>query len=218
MRGMAVALIVMMVGAALLAGLAAADRRVMFDPALLRGDYRCSWDASQKPGPVSEDIEGWFSLPLRRVNEPSLYRQAQAEPFRETLRLTFSPAFAEPVVVRLDDLHGAHPRLTATRYEGQVVSTADNRIVRDLSDDEARGLRSLVMSTGVLSLSPDSCLSGMHGVIYIIEAAGPDGYRFINRWGIAEGPVYEVANAMYRLTGWPNGEEGPDRHAAWAAM
>ena len=140
MRGMAVALIVMAVGAALLAGLAAADRRVMFDPALLRNDYPCSWDASQKPEPLWDSIEGWISLPLRRLNEPSLYLQAQTEPSRETLRLTFVPAFAEPVVVRVDDLQGTNPRLTANRYLGEVTPTAGNRLVRDLSEDEVRGL------------------------------------------------------------------------------
>lgn len=106
------------------------------------------------------------------------------------------------------------PRLTAVRYQGQVAATAGNTLTRFLSADDVRPLRLLLASTDVLSLPPDSCLSGVDGVVYLIEATGPDGYRFINRWGVEDGPVYEVANEMYRLTGWPNGPQGLDRQRA----
>jgi len=214
MRGLAVALIVMTLGAAVLAGALGSERSGHFDPALSRRNYPCSWDPSQNPEPLWPDFESWFGAALRGANEPSLYRQAQADPSKETLRLTFLPSFTDTLIVRIDDLHGPRPRLTAVRYQGQVIATAGNTLTRYLSQDDVRPLRSLVASTDVLSLSPDSCLTGVDGVIYLIEAAGPDGYHFINRWGIAEGPVYDVANEMYRLTGWPNGPQGPDRQRA----
>lgn len=214
MRGIAVVLIAMTIGAALLAGAMATERSRYFDPDLTRRDYPCSLDPTQKPEPLWPDFDSWFGGPLRGANEPSLYRQAQTAPSTQSLRLTFLPSFSDPLIVRIDGLQGPEPRLTATRYQGQVVPTSDNTLIRNLSADEVRPLRSLVASTEILSLLPDSCLSGLDGVIYLIEASGPDGYRFINRWGVDNGPVYEVANEMYRLTGWPNGPQGPDRQRA----
>lgn len=213
-RGIAIVLITLMLAAALLAGTMATGRSSHFDPALMQHDYPCSWDPSQKPEPLWPDFDHWFGAPLRGTNEPSLFRQAQTEPSKVTLRLTFLPSFSDPLIVRIDDLHGARPRLTANRYQGQVFTTKDNRLIRTLTTDEVLPLRSLLVSTQVLSLPPDSCLTGPDGVIYLIEATGPDGYRFINRWGVGEGPVYDVANEMYRLTGWPNGPQGPDRERA----
>lgn len=214
MRGIAVALIGLMLGAALLAGTMAAGRSDHFDPELTRRDYPCSLDPTQEPEPLWPDLDNWFGAPLRGANEPSLYRQARTEPSKETLRFTFLPSFTDPIIVRIDDLPGPRPRLTAVRYQGQVAATAGNTLTRYLSADDVRPLRLLLASTDVLSLPPDSCLSGVDGVVYLIEATGPDGYRFVNRWGIEDGPVYEVANEMYRLTGWPNGPQGPDRQRA----
>ena len=214
MRGIAVVLIAMTMGAALLAGTMAAERSDHFDPDLTRGDYPCSLDPTQPPEPLWPDFEEWFGGPLRGANEPSLYRQSQTDPSTQTLRLTFLSSFGDPLIVRIDGLEGPEPRLTAIRYQGQVLATYDNTLTRNLSADEVRRLRSLVASTEILSLLPDSCLSGLDGVIYLIEASGPGGYHFINRWSVDSGPVYEVANEMYRLTGWLNGPQGPDRQRA----
>jgi len=214
MRGIAVVLIAMVIGTALLAGTMAAGQSDHFDPDLTRRDYPCSLDPTQAPEPLWPDFDNWFGGPLRATNEPSLYRQAQAAPSTQSVRLTFLPSFSDPLIVRIDDLQGAQPRLTAIRYQGQVVVTSDNTFTRNLTPDEVRPLRSLMASTDILSLLPDSCLSGVDGVIYLIEASGPDGYHFINRWSVDDGPVYEVANEMFRLTGWPNGPQGPDRQRA----
>ena len=214
MRGIAVVLIAMTIGAALLAGAMAAERSEHFDPELTRRNYPCSLDPTQEPEPLDAEFDSLFGGPLRGANEPSLYQQAQIAPSQQSLRFTFLPAFSDPLIVRIDDLQGPRPRLTAIRYQGQVVATPDNSLVRNLKADEVRPLRSLVASTNVLSLLPDSCLTDIDGVIYLLEASGPEGYRFINRWGVLDGPVYEVANEMYRLTGWPNGPQGPDRQRA----
>jgi len=206
MRGIAVVLIAMTIGAALLAAAMAAERSDHFDPDLKRRDYPCSWNPSLKPEPLWPEFDSWFGAPLRGTNEPSLYRQAQTAPWRQSLRLTLLPSLGETLIVRIDDLHGSEPRLTAIRYQGQVKSTPGNTFTRGLTADEVQPLRSLLRSTDILSLPPDSCLSGIDGVVYLIEASGPDGYHFINRWSVVDGPVYDVANEMLRLAGWRNGK------------
>ncbi|PZO01694.1 MAG: hypothetical protein DCF28_09610 [Alphaproteobacteria bacterium] len=162
---------------------------------------------------MDPEFDNWFGGPLRRADEPSLFRKSNAKTSPMTIRLTFIPSWSEPLIVRIDDVHGSQPRLTAFRDEGQVRPTAANKLTRDLSREDVASVRAILASTNILSLQPDSCLSGPDGVIYLIEVTGPDGYRFINRWGISEGPVYDLANQMYRLTGWANGSQGPDRQA-----
>ena len=210
MRGLGVGLTVLVLAFALVAGLLASRREGFFDPVLYRTSYPCSLEAREAPGPLDPEIESWFAAPLRRVGERPLWN-AKTDG-RTTLRFTFLPAFVEPVIVRIDDLYGASPRLTATRHVDQVhVKAGPDHLVRDLSQDEAAPLIALISNSAVLDLAPDSCISGVDGVVYLIEANGPGGYRFINRWSVEEGAVYDLANAMYRLTGWPNGRQGPDR-------
>jgi len=210
MRGLGVGLTVLVIAVALSAGLIASKREYFFDPSLYQNDYPCSLSDREPSGPLDDYIESWFAAPLRVAGERPLYLQDSSR--KTTLRFTFLPAFVDPVIVRIDDLYGDNPRLTATRYVGQVhVEAGANHLVRDLSRDELAPIVSLIKNSTVLDLPPDSCLSGADGVVYLIEAQGPDGYRFINRWAVEEGAVYDLANAMYRLTGWPNGRQGPDR-------
>lgn len=210
MRGLGVGLTVLVIGFALAAGLLASKRESYFDPALYRTNYPCSFEARDGSRPLDPEIESWFASPLRNAGERPLYN-AKIDG-KTTLRFTFVPSFVEPLVVRIDDLYGQSPRLTATRYVGQVhMKEGPDHLVRDLSHEEAASIIALISNSAVLDLPPDSCLSGVDGVVYLIEANGPDGYRFINRWAVEEGAVYDLANAMYRLTGWPNGRQGPDR-------
>lgn len=211
-RGVAIFLVFFVVAAALFAGGISSRGKPYFDPGLGQGSYPCTLDPDPaKRGPLDGDIEGWFSEPLRKVDEPSLYFEKPAGD-TTTLRFAFMPSFTAPVIVRIDDLYGDRPRLTATRVKDQVIiREGSDRMTRDLSKAELEPLKTFLASTRVLNLPPDSCLSGIDGVIFLIEASGPDGYRFINRWGVTEGPVYDLGNLMFRLTGWPNGEQGPDR-------
>lgn len=210
MRGLGVGLTVLAIAFALFAGLLASKRESYFDPVLYRTNYPCSVEARETPRPLDPEIESWFAGPLRGAGERPLYN-AKANG-KTTLRFTFLPAFVEPVIIRIDDLYGQSPRLTATRYVGQVhMKAGPNHLIRDLSNEEVAPIIALISNSAALDLPPDSCLSGIDGVIYLIEANSPDGYRFINRWAVEEGAVYDLANAMYRLTGWPNGRQGPDR-------
>ncbi|MBB5744474.1 hypothetical protein [Brevundimonas variabilis] len=214
MRGIVIVLAAVLIAGALLAGMLASQRRALFDPALSRDDYPCSWPGADHSGPLDPEFDSWFGGPLRRADEPSLFRKSNARTSATTIRFTFLPSSSAPIVVRIDDVYGPQPRLTAFRDEGQVKPSAGSKQTRVLASSEVAPLRAALASTDILTLEPDSCLSGPDGVIYLIEVAGPDGYRFINRWGVTEGPVYDLANQMYLLTGWANGPQGPDRQDA----
>lgn len=209
-RGMALLLGLMVLAITLFVAYVLVPRQGdYFNPALSRNDYPCSLSSSINAGPLDPFFDEWFSKPLRDVGEPSLFRSS---PPRETttIRFTFLPAFVEPVIVRVDDLYGERPQLTAYRVLGQVRPAPDRNLHRGLRPEEARGLRDFIATSRVLEEQPDSCLSGLDGAVYLIEANGPGGYRFINRWGVGDGSVYELGNLMFALTGWPNGPQGPD--------
>jgi len=194
--------------AALVAGHAASRKTTFFDPGLQKQAYPCSWLTDWDPQPLNPDLEDWLAAPLRAVDEPSLYRQPPTDG-TTTLRFTFIPSFSPAIVMRIDDLHGSRPRFTATRVLGQIrLVLGSNRQIRDLSPSEVQPIIDHVGRSEVLDLMPDSCITGIDGSISIIESAGPEGYKFINRWGASHGPVHELGWLMYQLTGWPEGDQG----------
>lgn len=207
-RGLALVLAFVVMGLALLTT-CILPHKGYFDPALSRGSYPCTLSQTETPARMDSDFEVWFSEPLRAVGEPSLYSN-KPPTGATTVRFTFLPGFVEPVIVRIDDLYGEAPRLTAYRVVGEIVLTSRTRLTRTLTPQEVTLIRELVGSSRVLDLPPDSCLSSPDGYICLIEANGPAGYRFINRYGASEGPVYELGKLMFALTGWPNGYQGPD--------
>jgi hypothetical protein len=207
-RGVGVVLIILTIAAALFMGWSASVRKPYFNPALYEGSYPCTLGYDVATGPLDREVEHWFAGPLRAVNEPSLYLDRPPAQ-TTTIRFLLLPTPGKPVIVRIDDLYGERPRLTATRVVGQVVLVeGPNHLTRDLTRAEVRPIIDFIASSRVLDLPPDSCLAGADGFIFLIE---PAGYRFINRWGVSEGVIHELGDMMYRLTGWPNGELG-SRH------
>ncbi len=212
-RGFGLVLALLVIAAALFAGWYGSVRKIYFDPSLYQDAFPCSTAkaGSIPPRPLDPMVEAWFSGPLKAVGEPSLYLDKPTAD-TTTLRFTFIPAFDSARIVRIDDVYGPAPRLTATRVIGEiVVREGPYRVVRTLSPVEAESIRQTLASSRVLDLPPDSCMGGADGAIYLIEANGPDGYRFINRWVPEAGPVYEVGDQMHRLTGWPDSPQGPGR-------
>jgi len=210
-RGMALVIGLLVIVAALFAA-ASPRQNPYFDPALTQKVYPCSWPHPLKPKALDPFFEDWFSKPLQDVGEPSLFHNPPPGG-RTTIRFTFLPAFVEPVIVRIDDLYGERPKLTAYRVVGQVRPGPDRNLQRGLTPEEADSIRDFIHSSRVLEEQPDSCLSDLDGFIFLIEANGRDGYRFINRWGVTDGSVYELGNRMFALTGWPSGRQGPDRNS-----
>lgn len=210
-RGMGLLLGLLVIASALFVGWYSSSRQTYFDPSIYSRPWSCSIDRLPSTEFIDPEIENWWGSPLRAVNEPSLFSSPPTDG-KTSVRFTFLPAFVSPIIVRLDDVYGATPRMTAHRVVGQVVSRPGvDLIERDLTASEARSIQAFLEESSVLNLQPDGCISGIDGVIYLIEANGPDGYRFINRWGPLYGSVYELSNLMFGLTGWPNGEQGPDR-------
>lgn len=211
MRGIGLVLTLMVLSLALTAGHLAYMREQFFDPALYQNTYPCSLDPRYGPDRFDPFTETLLSEPLRAAGERPLYKSDLGG--QTTVRFSFLPVFERSLVVRIDDLYGATPQLVATRNVGQVELRPDqNHIKRNLLEAEVEEIRNLVGKIEAKNIQPDSCLTiGVDGAFYLIEIKGPDGYRLINRWVFPESEIYDLSKSLYRLTGWPNGRQGPDR-------
>lgn len=202
-RGLAFVGVLLMLGTALFVLYAAPREGDYFDPVLQSNSYPCSYAEQLPPERLHPSFESWFSGPLRDVGEPSLYLNKPADG-TTTVRLVLLPSELPPHIVRIDDLYGDAPRLTAYRVIGELVPTSRTKRQRSLRAEETVPIRDLIASSGVMAWSPDSCLSTPDGGVIFMEANGPDGYRFINRLDPLKGTLYELGVVMFGLSGWPN--------------
>lgn len=168
------------------------------------------------PGPVLVDVieEDWYPSIWHDLNEPSLYLQSR-EPAGEvmrTIRFSWFRSFHPAMVVRLDWLQTGVVRMTAKRGTRPVGSRSSDMTptqTRVLSQAEVDRLEAMLASTAILDQSPvDHDHFGTDGSRWIVEAAKPGEYRYINRWTPSEDApadyqqMREAGLFMLGLTGW----------------
>lgn len=166
--------------------------------------------ANGKPKPVSDFQKDWYSRHLRNAGEPSMSELAgnRSHARRSALRFTWLRSFDKPVVIRIEEWGTARPRLIAVEMSGRGGyggGGAIRRIDRKLTRAEGQALRQLWTWAGPFAHQSPPCVRMLDGAQWIIETAGQDGYRFIDRQSPDEGPVRKVGLALLRLTGWDVG-------------
>ena len=188
-----------------------------FPPSLFEAVEPCDYGHGRNGKPVMDEYRSdWYSSHLRAAREPRL---GEVAPIHEVdgigvLRFTWLRTFHAPVMVRVEATADGELRLAATELSGAGgydPGRIARRIERRLSADETARLTALVIETRVLDLPPsDDCpvvaetgeiIIHGDGAHWIIEANGPEGYRYIDRWS-AEPPVRELGLHLVGLTGW----------------
>ena len=200
LRNLAFSLGLAAISGALGLGYLSTTRIEDFPPSFLNANSACGGQDK-----IVDEIEAdWYPKHWRAAEEPSLYLASRASKAR-SLRFTWLRTFENPVIVRIDAVSSGRMRLTAKQlsgaggYEpGQVART----IIRDLTPDEQAKLESLLAQTRVFKLPSRVCYSGLDGAQWIVEATGPAGYEYVNRWSPKRGPVYDLGLALLGLTGW----------------
>ncbi len=201
-----------LLAAGLLAGCAGAS---YFPPSLFAAVEPCNYGDGRTTDPVIDDFRSrWYSSHLRAAREPRL--GGETPPYEVNglgvLRFTWLRSFDPPVVVRIEATSQGGLSLTAKELSGaggydpgQVAL----RVERDLAADEVARLITFLNDTRVLELPPsNACPVAENGDLiihgdgaqWIIEANGPGGYRFIDRWS-ADGPVRDLGLHLLGLTG-----------------
>lgn len=187
-----------------------------FPPSLLEAVEPCEYGNGRTGEPVMDGFRSeWYSSHLRAAREPRLGGAAPTYALDGlgVLRFTWLRSFHAPVMVRVEAVSDDSLRLTATELTGAggyEPGRVARRIERRLSAEEARHLTAVLSEGQVLDLPPsDACPVAENGDIiiqgdgarWIIEANGPGGYRYVDRWS-GEGPVRELGLHLLGLTGW----------------
>ena len=172
-----------------------------FPPALFQQKFDCGVIGWARPQYVLDEFEdAWYSKHLRAAGERPL-SFATGSP--EALRFTWLRSFHAPVIVRVEWTPTGEATLTATMlsgaggYEpGQVSNTTS----RTLTQDEVERL--FVLRQAAVREPPADCTMMLDGARWILEAAGPGGYLYVNRQSPESGAVRDLGMALLGFTGW----------------
>ena len=155
---------------------------------------------------ISDVEKDWYPGHWDAAGEPSLYERSRVSTpaGKSTLRFTWLPTFHHPVIVRIER-SGDDAMLVARQLSGEggyEPGKVAREVTRSLSATEIAKLGTILSRTKVLEQRATDCDSGLDGSQWIVEGVNRDGYRFINRWSPAEGPVREFGDFAPGLTGW----------------
>lgn len=155
---------------------------------------------------ISEIEADWYREQLSAAGEPSVYRMASAAGNSDdrTIRFTWLRTFDAPVFVRVEHRAGAS-RLMAKQLSGAggyEPGTVVRDVERVLSRTEVIELERVISEASLKSMTPKDCAMGTDGSQWIIETADEQGYQFIQRWSPDDGPVWDVGQALLKLSGW----------------
>lgn len=172
-----------------------------FPPVLFQQTVNCGPLPWSKPRPVLDEFEdSWYSKHLRAAGERPL-SFAPGSP--EALRFTWLRSFHPPVIVRVEWAPAGAATIAATMlsgaggYEpGEVSSTLNRTLTQDEVD------RLLVLRQAALREPPVDCAMMLDGARWIVEAAGADGYHYVNAQSPEAGAVHELGRALLGFTGW----------------
>lgn len=205
--------VAVLLAAGLLAGCAGES---YFPQSLFETMEPCAWGDGRTDEPVMDDFRSdWYSSHLRAAREPRLGGEAphHAVGGLGVLRFTWLRSFHAPVMIRVEATADADLQLTARELSGAGgydPGRIARRLERRLSPEESERLLTFLSETRVLELPPsDACPVAENGDLiihgdgahWIIEANGPGGYHYIDRWS-AEEPVRGLGLHLISLTGW----------------
>jgi len=123
----------------------------------------------------------------------------------QVLRFTWLRFSHPPLVIRLETEADGSVRMIATELSGQgggYPGEIARRIERRLSTLETIELGRVLEATRALEQPSTACDFELQGAHWLLEAVGPDGYRFVERLSPRDGPVRQLGLHLIRLTGW----------------
>lgn len=182
-----------------------ADAALGYFPAsLMRTNYTCRETGNL---PILDDWKvAWYSGRLAAAGEPSLLEAVKQEaPKLDVYRFTWLRSFDKPIVIRIEQAKSGALLMTATRLSGiggYVPGSVEARIVKDLSQDEARQFRRALSAANGLRLKAVSCRWGYDGAQWIFEGVDRGRYRYVQRWTPDRGSMRALGLVMLSFTGW----------------
>lgn len=195
--------------------IAAADTPVIyFPPSLAVPVPDCRFGQKVEKRPVLSDFEArWYSSQLRAASEPSLSQPIRrgAQPKQRAIRFTWLRSFHPPIVVRIEGLETATPRMIAKQLSGAggyAPGGIAKRVDRELASSEALTLLGLLADTHLDKTSSKTAAlkecgpPGLDGAEWLVEVVDSRGYHFAKNWSPQAGDVRRMGLALIALTGW----------------
>jgi len=172
-----------------------------FPPALFQQRVDCGWSLRRKAKyAITEFEDAWYSKHLRAAGE-RLLSFASGSP--EALRFTWLRTFHAPVIIRVEWASPSRAALTATTLSGaggyEPGGVADT-VRRPLTPEEIQRL--VALREAALREPPAECTMMLDGAEWIVEAAGADGYHYVNAQSPETGAVRDLGLALLGFTGW----------------
>lgn len=172
-----------------------------FPAALFRQTDNCGFDRRNRAHYVLDEFEdAWYSRHLRAAGERPLSFAPGSPP---ALRFTWLRTFDAPVIVRVEWAPTGAATLTATMLSGaggydpgEISAT----VSRPLTQDEIESV--LLLRQAALREPQVDCRMMLDGARWIVEAAGADGYRYVNAKSPKAGAVHDLGVSLLGLTGW----------------
>jgi len=172
-----------------------------FPPVLFQQTVDCGFSWRNRPNYVLDEFEdGWYSKHLRAAGERPL-SFVPGSP--DALRFIWLRSFHAPVIVRVEWAPSGAATLTATMLSGAggyEPGEVSKTVSRTLTQVEVERL--LVLRQAVLREPPVDCAMMLDGARWIVEAAGADGYHYVNAQSPEAGAVRELGLALLDFTGW----------------
>lgn len=185
----------------LLAGEPGQDGAAYFPRSMYETTMTCAlWRRPSQRKLMDDFRADWYGGQLRAAGEAPIFGNRTP-----TLRFTWLRTFHAPVMVRLDTAADGAVRMTATELSGKggyEPGGVARRIERPLTPEEGAALTRVVEAADLADLEPMECDPGFDGAQWIVESAGPGGYRLVERWSPEDGAVRDLGLHLLGLTGW----------------
>lgn len=180
----AIILLVISVGAVMVAGQTRYFPEGVLDPASASSD---SLENSR------------YSRQLEAMSEPVLAPESGSR----TYRLTWLRTFHHPVAVRVV-MSRSRCALHATELDGAggyAPGRVYRRKVEDIAPEVCSRLEAFIFASGFWDLPQSAQVVGADGSRWIVEGVTTR-YRVVERWTPESGPVRAIGQQLLALTGW----------------
>lgn len=161
--------------------------------------------AGGSANPIARQAD-WLGRELTAINEISLYHLARTGD-ADVMRFLWMPSFHPTVMVRIEGLRSASPRLIAVQGRergGRGSAAVGARLDRRLRPDEVIAMRAL-LDPGVLFPADgrNHGVYGLDGAEWLIERVAKGRcYSVATEHSPESGALHSAGTAMLRLTRW----------------
>lgn len=188
--------------------------RTYFPPALTVPVPSCRFGSRVVKNPALSEFEArWYSNQLQAAEEPSLSdRPVLSKKYEPSaIRFTWLRSFNPPIIVRVEELGSASPRMVAKQLSGAggyAPGKITITVARQLTASETQKLHDLLADVHLaqpsflVSMLRECGPPALDGAEWLVEVVDHRGYHFAKDWSPRAGDIHRIGLALLALTKW----------------